>query len=156
MTHLIILASDQYWRINEPFHNLMGTGNLVLQLLILGMIMMSLHYKRKGDLSSHVNMMIIAFITNFLSFALVMATGFIYFYVSEPLSLSYRLSLVHGLVGGLAMMLSLILFVPWLIRGSDAKYCAGKRVPMKVTYILWVCALILGIGVWVLDVVLGI
>ncbi len=134
----------------------MGTGNLIIQFIVLGMLMMSIHYKRKGDLTGHGNMMTVAFITNFISFALVMAVGFIYFYVSEPLSLSYRLSVIHGLVGGSAMILSLWLILPWLLRGRNSRYCAGKSVTMKATYILWVAALLLGIGVWTLDVVLGI
>lgn len=147
---------DEYWRINEPFHNLMGTGNLVVQFLILGMLMMSLHYKRKGDLASHGMMMIAAFITNFISFALVMLTGFIYFYVSEPVSLSYQLSLLHGMIGGLAMIMSIWLLLPWIIHSNNPKYCGRKRIQMKATYVLWTGALVLGIGVWVLDVVLGI
>ena len=134
----------------------MGTGNLIIQLIILGMLMISVHYKRKGDLSSHGMMMIAAFLTNFVSFALVMATGFIYFYVSEPQSLSYQLSLVHGFIGGSAMIMSLWLILPWMIHSSNPRYCGRKRVQMKATYILWVGALLLGIGVWFLDVVLGI
>ena len=153
---MFILVADQFWRINEPFHNLMGTGNLVIQFLVIGMLMMSLHFKRKGDIAGHGNLMIIAFITNFISFALVMLTGLIYFYVSEPLSFSYQVSIVHGLFGGSAMLLSLWLFLPWIIRGSNPVQCARKRLQMKATYFLWVMALLLGLVVWVLDVVLGI
>lgn len=153
---MFFIISDEFWRINEPFHNLMGTGNLVIQLLVLVMIMMSVHYKRKGDLIGHGNMMVIAFITNFISFVLVMLTGFIYFYVSEPLSLSYKLSLIHGLIGGSAMLSGLWLLLPWLIHNSSPRYCAGKRIPMRVTFSLWVFALLLGIGVWFLDVVMGV
>ena len=134
----------------------MGTGNLIFQFLILGMLMMSIHYKKKADFSGHGKMLAIAWITNFLSFALVMSTGFIYFYVSEPQSLSYKLSIVHGLVGGIAMILGLWILVSWLMHSDDIKNCARNRIPMRATYILWVTALILGIGVWILDVVLGI
>ena len=153
---MFFLVADQFWRINEPFHDLMGTGNLVIQFLAIGMLMISIHFKRKGDIIGHGNLMIIAFITNFISFALVMTTGFIYFYVSEPLSYSYQVSLIHGLFGGSAMILSLWLFLPWVIRGSNPMLCARKRLQMKATYFLWIIALLLGLVVWVLDVVLKI
>ena len=126
---MFFLVADEFWRVNDAFHSLMGTGNVVLQFIVLGMIMMSVHSKRKGDLVTHGNLMIIAVITNFFSFALVMLTGFIYFYVSEPLSWSYRFSVFHGIVGGAAILMSLMLTVPWVIRGGNMKFCAGKRNP---------------------------
>jgi hypothetical protein len=153
---MFFLVLDQFWRINDAFHNLMGTGNIVLQLIVLGMLMMSLHSKRKGDLIAHGNLMILAVITNFVSVTLVMLTGFVYFYVSEPLSLSYRFSVLHGVIGGLAMLLAFWLTIPWVVRGSNMKVCTRKKGPMRATYLLWVAALIMGLIVWVLDVVLAI
>ncbi|TRO53241.1 hypothetical protein E2P71_06460, partial [Candidatus Bathyarchaeota archaeon] len=112
---MFFLVMDQFWRINDAFHNLMGTGNIVLQVIVLGMLMMSLHSKRKGDLLAHGNLMILAVITNFVSVTLVMLTGLVYFYVSEPLSLSYRVSTIHGVIGGTAMLLSFYLIIPWVV-----------------------------------------
>ena len=153
---MFFLVMDQFWRINDAFHNLMGTGNILLQAIVLGMLMMSIHSKRKGDLLAHGNLMILAVITNFVSVTLVMLTGLVYFYVSEPLSLSYKVSTVHGLIGGLAMLLSFYLIIPWVVRGSNMKVCSRKKGPMRATYILWITALVMGLVVWVFDVVLGI
>ena len=149
-------VADEFWRINDAFHNLMGTGNIVLQLLILGMLMMSIHFKRKGDIAAHGNTMVLAFITNFVSITLVMLTGFIYFYVSEPSSYSYSFSFLHGIIGGIAMIVSFWLIAPWILRGSDPRFCARKKVFMRIAYVSWTVALVSGLIVWLLDVVLGI
>ena len=150
------IVADEFWRINDAFHNLMGTGNIALQLIILGMVMMSVHFKRKGDISAHGNTMLLAIITNFFSIALVMITGLIEYYVSDPLSYTYYLSLIHGTLGGLAMLVSFGLTVPWIFRNSSPRLCARKKTLMRLAYTSWTIALVSGLIVWFLDVVLGI
>jgi uncharacterized membrane protein YozB (DUF420 family) len=150
------LVADEFWRINEPFHDLMGSINLVVQIIILLMIYLGVRFKRRNDLVAHGNMMIIAVIVNFISVVLVMVPSIIYYYVSEPTKLGYSFGRVHAVIGGVAMALSLWMTVPWAARGSNSRFCAGKRAPMIVTAALWVLSILMGFVEYIIHVVLNV
>ena len=126
---MIPIVADQFWRINEPFHDLMGIVNLIVQILLLTMLYLGVRFKHRNDLMAHGNMMVLVVIVTFISAALVMAPSMIYYYVSEPTKLGYTFGKIHGIVGGVAIILSLSMTVPWVIRGTNTKACAGKRIP---------------------------
>lgn len=149
-------VADQFWRVNEPFHDLMGSINLVVQVVLLLMIYLGIRFKRRNDLAAHGNMMVGAVIINFISVILVMVPSMIYYYVSEPTTLGYSFGRVHAVIGSVAMILSLWLTVPWAASGSNTRFCAGKKATMKVTAVLWFLSIFMGFAEYIIHVVLNV
>lgn len=156
MKGIITAVADPFWRINEPFHDLMGSVNLLVQVLLLLMIYLGVRFKHRNDLVAHGNMMVLVVIVTFISSALVMAPSILYYYVSEPEKLGYAFGKIHGVIGGAAIILSLIMTVPWVIKGTSIKSCTGRRVPMIMTTAALSLALISGFTEFIIHVILNI
>ena len=156
VTGFITSVADPFWRVNEPFHDLMGTVNLLVQILLLAMIYLGVRFKRRNDLMAHGNMMILVVIVSFISAALVMGPSIIYYYVSEPEKLGYSFGKIHGFIGGAAIILSMAMTAPWVMRGTTIKACIGKRLLMIITTATLTLALISGFLEFIIHVILNV
>jgi uncharacterized membrane protein YozB (DUF420 family) len=87
--------------------------------------------------------MSIAVILNIASFLLVMLPSLL----SASPSVSYGsygiISLSHGLLGGIALVLGIFLVAAWGLQRS-VQSCVKRKMIMRVTISLWFVALILG------------
>lgn len=121
--------------------------NLVLQIIILAALLVSLMFKRRRKYLLHGAMILTAVILNAVSFFWVMGSSMQNmreFILDHP---SSRIALVvvpHGILGAVAEILGIVLVISWGLR-SSTKNCARKKRLMRVTFILWLLALLLGI-----------
>jgi uncharacterized membrane protein YozB (DUF420 family) len=121
--------------------------NLVFQIIILTIFSASLLLKRVKRLLLHGTTMLIATVLSVISFALVMFPSLLNlrsFLVDYPFS---RLSIVifaHAILGVIVQFLALWTVIAWLLR-SNLQYCSRKGTRMRVTFVLWLAVLFLGI-----------
>jgi hypothetical protein len=153
---MIPTVADQFWTINEPFHDLMGTINLAVQVLLLIMLYLGVRYKHRNNVNAHGNVMVLVVIVAFISAALVMTPSILYYYVSEPTKLGYSFGKIHGILGGAAIILALGMTAPWVIGGTNTRACAGKRMSMIITTAALSLAILTGLMEFVIHVVLNI
>jgi uncharacterized membrane protein YozB (DUF420 family) len=121
--------------------------NLVFQIIILAIISISFLLKKMKKLFLHGTTMVIATISSVISFAIIMLPSLLNFrdfLVGYPFS---RLSIViftHAILGATVEILALWMVITWRLR-SNLRYCSGKKIMMRVTFILWLAALFFGI-----------
>ena len=121
--------------------------NLVFQVVILAILLIGFAFKRRGKFLLHGATMLVVVVLNFVSFLLVMGPSLRSLEPSIVAYPLYNLSLTavaHGILGALAEVLGILLVVSWGLR-KDTQRCVGKRKVMRVTLVLWVVALLLGI-----------
>jgi len=121
--------------------------NLVFQVVILAILLIGFAFKRRGKFLLHGATMLVVVVLNFVSFLLVMGPSLRSLEPSIVAYPLYNLSLIavaHGIFGALAEVLGILLVVSWGLRRSTER-CVGKRKAMRVTLVLWVVALLLGI-----------
>jgi hypothetical protein len=152
-----MILTNNNWTINDAFHSIMGTISLLAQLSLLILFYVSIRLKRRGNLIWHGYTMLLAVEINTITFLLVMAPSLVQFWVERRTSPTFTLSAIHGVVGGVAETLSLWLVVNWaakgLMQGFTPRLCTSRGKYMKATMIIWVIAVILGIGVYILHVI---
>jgi uncharacterized membrane protein YozB (DUF420 family) len=118
--------------------------NLTLQIVILVMLIVGLALKQKGKFAFHGGAMLIAVILNAASFFLVMWPSFAAFDFSVLNSTVEIVSLTHGILGGVAEILGVFLVVAWGMQ-KTVQSCIRRKMIMRITMILWLVALVLGI-----------
>ncbi len=142
-------VTEDFWRIFEPFHNVMGEINLFLQFTIMALIYVGVRMLRRGDLVWHGNIMLTAVLINTVSSLSFMIPALAYFYQTEPSI--YPISVVHGVSGGIALILGAWITGLWAYKGSSTRRCTGKRSLMVLTLVFWSISLGLGVVVYFLD-----
>ncbi len=113
--------------------------NLILQILILAIILVGGIFAKRKRLIIHERLMIIALILNVLSLLLIMGRSFasIVSLISIEISVVFTVVLVHGIIGSAAEALGIILVFK--------KFGNVKNI-MRLTFILWIIAMLLGIA----------
>jgi uncharacterized membrane protein YozB (DUF420 family) len=118
--------------------------NLVLQIVTLAVLFVGLGLKQKGKFAFHGSTMLVAVVLNAVSFFWVMWPAFLgydYSVLNHPVKI---VSLIHGVLGGVAEVLGVFLVVSWGVQ-RKVQSCIRRKTVMRVTIALWVIALILGI-----------
>lgn len=128
------------------YYLLISTSSLILQLVILGLLIVSVGLKQKKLFRSHGMLMAASVVLHVISIVIVMAPSFgaIMFTATRLSQMTIALSIVHGLLGLTALVLGVWLVAAWRFRQS-IQYCAPKKRVMDVAFASWVTALVLGI-----------
>jgi uncharacterized membrane protein YozB (DUF420 family) len=124
--------------------------NLVFQIIILAIFSTSFLLKKMKKLFLHGITMAVATILSLISFLLVMFPSLLSlneFLVNYPYNQLAIIVFAHSILGAIVEILALALVITWRLR-SNVKYCSRKKILMRVTFILWLVALILGILVY--------
>jgi uncharacterized membrane protein YozB (DUF420 family) len=137
-----------------------GTGaalnvdvNLILQIIMFVIIVISLFYKNKMKFKIHGVLMGIAVILHVLTFLTVMGPRFFgYFrefveYVSYP---EIQTTWIHAIPGAIAMIMGIMLVGLWALNPSNIAACSRRKRLMDVTVLLWLVSLIFGIATYIL------
>jgi uncharacterized membrane protein YozB (DUF420 family) len=137
-----------------------GTGadlqvdiNLILQIVMFVIIVISLFYKNKMKFKIHGVLMGIAVILHVLTFLTVMGPIFFgYFrefvkYVSHP---EIQTTWIHAVPGAIAMIMGIMLVGAWALHPSDIASCSRRKRLMDITVLLWLVSLIFGIATYIL------
>jgi len=125
--------------------------NLVFQVVVMAVLFLSLGLKVRKKFVLHGVTMLVAFLLYIISFSLVMLPSllnlqeFIVNYPSSRLSIAV---VAHAVLGGLTDILALWIIVSWRLR-SNIQSCVRKKMIMRVTLMLWLTVLVLGIVTYV-------
>jgi len=122
-------------------------SNLVFQIIILAFLVASLLLKKKRNYFLHGSTMMIVAILNAFSFILVMGPSLLnlgQFVANYPLSRLSVVAIAHGFLGAIAEILAIWVVISWRLR-SSTKYCVRKRKMMRVTFVLWLIVVFLGV-----------
>ena len=137
-----------------------GTGavlqtdiNLILQIIMFLIIVVSLIYKKKMKFKIHGGLMAIAVILHVLSLLAVMgpsfSAGYEYFTTSTS-DLGVQTTWIHAIPGATALILGIILVGAWALRPSDIAACSRRKRIMDITILLWLVSLIFGIASYII------
>lgn len=136
---------------------LLSQANLVLEIIILIVLFAAFALKRKGKFLKHGGMMLVGVVLTILSFVIVMGPAFFSFVQNglfdHPGRL-YFVTLAHAGIGGIAMVLGVFLVASWHLQASTQS-CMRRKKIMRLTFVLWVLALILGILLYMLLYILA-
>jgi len=130
----------------EPF--VLATISLVLQIVILVLLPGSIELKRRKKFRQHGITMLLAVVLHTIMILLVMipsfVIGFIPYFSTDVLDTISIIAIVHGTMGILAEILGVFVVTSWRLQKS-LRYCTPRKKLMRVTLILWLTALFLGI-----------
>jgi len=148
-------ALKEGWGLKTGLFNanapLLSDLNLLFQIAIFIFLVMGLLVvKLRRGFRKHGALMGIALIFNTISIAVVMMPSFLSFKVlfSMPFTRIALIVIGHTIIGGLAEILGIWLVGTWIFRHHEIKTCAQKRNTMRVTILLWLVELLLGIYVY--------
>jgi len=129
--------------------------DLILQVSILSLLIISMAFERKKKMRLHGNLMVAALVLNLVSFAIIMGPA--WDSIEGTKGSMDTVALGHAATGGLAFLLSIFLAGSWflssmVLKNSTPKLmrCYGQKWPMWITLILWVTSLVLGIILFVM------
>lgn len=126
--------------------------NLMFQIVVLILLFASLGLKQKRNYFLHGVTMLTAVILNVVSFLLVMwptFSGLRSFIVGDALGRLSLITVAHASFGTLAEILAIWIIASWRLRPS-IQQCAKNRKMMRVTLVLWLLAIFLGILLYAL------
>jgi uncharacterized membrane protein YozB (DUF420 family) len=125
---------------------LIATLSLVIQLVVLVLLITAYMFKRQKNYRQHGLLMFLAVILHAVIVFLIMVPSFNAIVFTETgLSLIIiALSVIHGILGIVALALGIWIVAAWRLRTS-LQHCAPKRKIMRVTIIAWLTAIALGI-----------
>jgi hypothetical protein len=132
-----------------------GQLNLGFQIVILALILAGFIFKLRGKYLVHGVLMFVGVILNIVSFALVMGPSILGFEViiTQPLRDVSLVAVVHGIMGGIALISGAVLVFSWRLKTST-QICVKRKRLMKPTIILWTMALLFGI--WLYTILYGV
>jgi hypothetical protein len=138
-------------------HEYMAEINLIVQLALLGLLILSVLLKKKRNYMWHGNTMLLAVIVNGLLMVSHMIPTFIGVVREEVYSFNLvsSLGLVHGIIGAVAEFGGIWLAGGWAFEGSKIGDCTKKRKAMFRVLVIWLVALGLGIAYYPLHLWLG-
>ena len=125
------------------FYTLIATVRLVLQITVLMLLFGSLWLKGKKKFRQHGITMLMAVILHTISIVVVMMPSFGVITSGEFSAVVSAITYVHGIAGILAEVFAVWIIVAWRLRTS-LQYCALKKKHMRITLIVWLTALLLG------------
>ena len=122
--------------------------NLATQIITLGILFLSLYYKKKNNYKIHATTMSIAVVIHLLTFVLVMGPIFFEFFTffSTETSLNYvQTTWIHAIPGAVALILAIFLILKWAINQQNIDGCFKRKKIMDITIVLWIISLLFGI-----------
>jgi uncharacterized membrane protein YozB (DUF420 family) len=136
-----------------------GTGavlqtdiNLILQIVMFLIIVISLIYKNKMKFKIHGGLMGIAVILHVISLLAVMgpsfSAGYEYF-TTFTSDFGVQTMWIHAIPGAIALILGIILVGTWASRPSNIAACSRRKRIMDITTLLWLVSLIFGIASYI-------
>jgi len=131
---------------------LLSQANLILEIIILIVLFAAFALKRRGKFRKHGSMMLAGVVLNILSFTIVMGPAFFSLEQNGLFDHPGRLyfaTLAHAGLGGTALVLGIFLVASWHLQVSIQK-CMRRKKIMRMTFVLWIIALILGILLYML------
>jgi uncharacterized membrane protein YozB (DUF420 family) len=131
---------------------LLSQGNLVLQISIVVILLVGLALNRRRKYFWHGIAMLVALVLNLGAFLLVMGPSLLALepsIVISPLNRISIVAIVHGTLGGVTEILGIWIVGSWHGRRSTQS-CARKKWIMRVTWVMWLIALVLGMLLYAL------
>ena len=136
-----------------------GTGaliqtdiNLILQVVMLMLIVVSLVYKSKRKFKIHGGLMGIAVILHLSSLFAVMLPSFIDnydYFVTVTSELGVQTIWIHAVPGAIALILGIVLVAAWALRPANIASCSKLKRIMDMTTLLWFISLMFGIASYI-------
>jgi uncharacterized membrane protein YozB (DUF420 family) len=130
------------------FYLFLGTVSLAFQLAILALLIRGFGFKQHLKFRTHGLTMLIALAVHLITVGVVMLPSFVVGLVpkilEEPTSLVALSSIFMAALGTATVILAIWIVGSWRLRQST-KFCAPKKKFMRVTFILWLVSLSLGI-----------
>ena len=136
-----------------------GTGallqtdiNLILQIVMFLVIVISLVYKNKNKFKIHGGLMGIAVILHVLSLLVVMGPSFYDgydYFMTATSELGVQTTWIHAIPGAIAMILGIVLVGAWALRPSNIAACSRRKRLMDITTLFWFISLIFGIATYI-------
>jgi uncharacterized membrane protein YozB (DUF420 family) len=126
--------------------------NLGLQVVILVLLFSSYLLKRGGKFFVHGRLMLTAVILNLVGFLLVMGPSLVSLTADLFAGLSLVASLIvliHAALGSIVLILGIWIVGSWRLR-SNVQPCVRKKHVMRITIVLWIITLLLGVYVYAL------
>jgi uncharacterized membrane protein YozB (DUF420 family) len=148
---------SNFW--GNKLTGIFGTGavlqtdiNLILQIVMFAIIVISLIYKNKMKFKIHGVLMGIAVILHVISLLAVMgpsfSAGYEYFTTSTS-DFGVQTMWIHAIPGAIALILGIILVGTWASRPSNIAACSRRKRIMDITTLLWLVSLIFGIASYI-------
>ncbi|KQM11797.1 hypothetical protein AOA80_06180 [Methanomassiliicoccales archaeon RumEn M1] len=126
-------------------------------IVVQGAILLTLLYgayvmRVKRRMRPHGAIMATLVVLNIVTVVAVMAPTF-YGADTEPGASPGPLMLAHHYLGLLALAMTAVVAIPWVLRGAKGRGCLGTgrwgRLIMRATFSVWVASLLLGIAVFI-------
>lgn len=135
-------------------YTIIGTASLIIQLVVFIMLLLGYAYKRRLKFRRHGTIMAGAVFLHLITIIVIMIPSFALAVVPEyiipkPLMMISLVGLIHGVTGILAIALGLYLVAAWRFQ-ADVKGCIRRKPTMRITLVLWLIALVLGIVLYAL------
>ncbi len=127
--------------------------NLILQIVMFLIIVISLVYKNKMKFKIHGGLMGIAVILHVISLLAVMGPSFFraYEYFTNATSdLGVQTTWIHAIPGAIALILGVFLVGAWALLPSNIAACSRRKRIMDITVLLWIVSLTFGIAAYIL------
>lgn len=137
-------------------HNIMIASNLAGQFILIGLIVLAIHYKNQGKLRLHGNLVLLAVLIQF---------GFIFMHMgpsllgdvgrdiaANPVAIVPLLSYAHSIIAAITVLMASWLTIAWASGYRIPPYCYGKGRLMKIIYALWITSLALGIVLFIFHI----
>jgi hypothetical protein len=125
-------------------YTLIATVSLVIQIAVLTLLFGSLGLKGRKKFRQHGITMLIAVVLHTISILAVMIPSFAAIGSANLAATISTIASVHGITGIIAEVFGVWIVASWRLRAS-LQYCAPKKNLMRLTLILWLVALFLGI-----------
>jgi hypothetical protein len=128
---------------------LIVTFSLVLHLTILGLLIFGYRQKKRFKFRQHGITMSIALLVHVIAIFSIMVPSFVaavipQYILLHPFDIISVTGLLHAILGTVAAMLGGWFVAAWHFK-KDLTGCSGKRRQMRLTIIIWIAALLLGI-----------
>ncbi|MEM2102930.1 MAG: DUF420 domain-containing protein [Candidatus Bathyarchaeia archaeon] len=135
----------------NPNASFLADVSLILQIAVLVFIFLAMRAKRKKDYKAHGWLMVVAVALHTVTILVVMlpslqSMGGIFENVYNRFA---AVTIIHFVVGGVAEILGLFLVGVWAFSRNTSD-CFKKKQLMRVTIVLWLIGLVLGIYVYIM------
>jgi uncharacterized membrane protein YozB (DUF420 family) len=139
--------------LSDPYA-LIATASLIIQVIVLFLLLYGYMLKRKLKFWQHGRTMAVALVLHLIMIFAIMIPSFVYavvpsYIIPFPLELISIIGLLHGIAGITVMILGSWLVAAWHFN-KEVTGCFKRKSIMRVTIVVWISALILGIVLYIL------
>lgn len=119
-------------------------ASFIVQIIVLFLLATGYILKRKSKFRTHGSLMAAAVVLHLITILLVMIPNFRFFLSTNISLLEAIIGVTHGILGSLGVILGIIPVSTWRFK-NDLTGCFNRKQIMRVTIIIWISALIIGI-----------